>query len=178
MRKWSLLPMAVALMLPVAALADAASDLKKEVEANHVKAMKAFAKKDVKGMMAFVADDYSGVDMMGQKQNKAAVEKEMAGYIKDTKKVNSSSYTVSGVKVNGNKASGKAKFVLDALVVDTQGMMGAKGKAHRMKMDQDYAVTWVKRGGKWLLTSENPSGPPKMEVDGKPMSAGGPPPAP
>lgn len=162
---------AVLIALPLTASADEAANLKKQVEANHVKSMKSFAKGDVKGMMVYIADDYSGTNMMGQKQTKADVEKEMAGYMKETKKVNSSSYTVSDVKVNGSKASGKSVLKLDAVVIDNQGMMGPKGKTHRMKMEQPYTVTWKKSGGNWLVTSETPAGMPKMEIDGKAMSA-------
>jgi phosphoribosylanthranilate isomerase len=176
MRNRFLLSLLVA-ALPIAASADEAAELKRQVQANHVKSMKGFAKKDIKAVMAGVSDKYSGIGMTGQKVNKAGFQAEMQEHMRDTKKVNSSSYTLSDVKVNGNKASAKAKFKLDAIVVDSTGMMGKKGQTHRLQMDMDYDATWAKSGSKWLLTSENPTGPPNVLIDGKAMGAPAPSPA-
>src|SRR2546423_10453269 len=130
MRKRIVLPLVALVALPITALAaDDAASVKKAIVRTHVKAMtKAFQKKDVKVMMAIVADDYTGTDEMGHKMTKASMEKMMTSFMKDTEKVNSYSYSVSGLKVTGNKATGKSTFVMDAAVVDSQGMMGAQGK--------------------------------------------------
>lgn len=163
--------------LPAAALAaDDVASVKKAIVDSHIKAMtKAFQTKDVKVMMAIVADDYVGTDEMGHKVTKAAMEKMMTSFMKDTKKVNSYTYSVSGLKVTGNRATGRSTFVMDAAVVDSQGMMGEKGKTHRMKMEESYNCIWTKNRGVWQTSSETPGGQSKMELDGKPFNFGAPP---
>lgn len=164
-----------ALALPIFALADTPADVKKAVEANHVVAMKAFEKKDVKGFMAHVTDDYMATGMGGMKMNKAATEAQMREYAKDTKKVHSATYTVSGIKVHGDRATGVGVFKLDADVVDSSGMFGNKGKTIRMVMTDTNKTTWKKVGGKWKTASEETVGMPTMTVNGKPFNMGAPP---
>src|SRR5690349_16205824 len=94
-------------LVPMAALADdSPAEVKKQIEANFAKMIEAFKKHDIKGVMAVAADDYQG-EAMGQKVNKAQMEGMMKQYMAETKKVNSAKYTVTGLKVKGNSATGK-----------------------------------------------------------------------
>jgi ketosteroid isomerase-like protein len=169
MRKWSLVPLVAAMALPVAAFADSAASVENQVEASFQKSIAAFKKHDIKGFVAICADDYEGVGMDGKKINKAQMAAQMKEHMKSTKKVNSATYDVTDVKVKGNTATGKAKFNLDVILDDAEGMMGPKGKTHRMKMEEHYNMTWKKVGGKWLVSKEIPNGTAKMSVDGKPF---------
>jgi hypothetical protein len=173
MRK--LLALAVCALLPVGAFADTAAEVKKAAEANHAASMKAFVKKDVSVMMSNVTDDYMATGMGGMKMDKKAMEAQMKEYVKDTKKVHSATYTVTGIKVNGNTATGKAVFKLDADVMDSNGMFGHKGKTVRMVMEDTNMTTWKKVGGKWKTSAEVTTGMPKMTVNGKPFNMGAPP---
>jgi ketosteroid isomerase-like protein len=173
-----LLLAAMAIAVPVAASADDAAAVKKQADANYTKMMSAFMKKDAKGVMSVYADNFEGVGMMGQKVTKAQAEAEMKHHMADTKKINAAKFNITGLKVKGNNATGTVDFHLDCVTVDTQGMMGPKGKTHKLVMDDQSNVTWAKAGGKWLITKEAPTGKTKMMVDGKPFNPGAPPPAP
>jgi hypothetical protein len=167
MRNLLALSLIAALSLPICAVADDAATVKKQAEANHVKTMAAFAKKDVKGMMAYCSNDYEAVSPMG-KLNREQTAAMMKQYMQSTKKVYSNSYKVSDVKVSGNKATGKAVFTLDAQIMDAEGMFGIKGKSHRMKMEDTNKVTWTRSNGNWL-TSREEQVSSKMIIDGKPF---------
>jgi ketosteroid isomerase-like protein len=168
MRRWFVVPLALVIALPFAAAApDDTATVKKQIDAGISKMLAAFKKHDIKGVMAIAADDYEGVDETGKKVNKAQMEKQMKQYMAETQKINSMAETVSGLKVKGNTATGKTTFNLDAVITDSQGMMGPKGKTHAMKVEEYDNVTWTKSGGKWLISKESPAGPPKMELDGK-----------
>jgi ketosteroid isomerase-like protein len=172
----SLLVLAALCAIPTLAFADSTDAVKKAVEANYTTMMNGFKKKDIKAVMSIYDEKYVGVGMDGSKMSKKQLRATMQGYIKDTKKVNSASYSVAKLKVTGDKASGITTFKLDAQIHDSTGMMGEKGKDHHMEMVDYQKVTWAKKGGKWLITSEAPGGQaPVMNVDGKPMGA---PPAP
>lgn len=180
MRKCIVLPLVALVALPLAALAaDDAASVKKAIESSHVKTItQAIETKNVKVMMAIVAEDYTGTDQMGRKVTKATMEKMMTGFIKDTKKINTYRYSVSDLKVTGSKATGKSAFVMDVLWVDSQGTMGEKGNTHRMKVEASYNCTWSKKKGVWQTSSETPGGLSKMELDGKPLNLAAPPPTP
>ena len=175
MRMRFVVPIALALILPMVAGADDAASVKKKAEANYAKMKSAFTKKDLKGYMSAYADNFAGVGMMGQKAGKAQAEVEMKQHIADTQKINSAGFKVSDVKVKGDKATGKVDFHLDCVTLDSMGMMGAKGKSHRLVMDDQQNVTWTKAGGKWLIVKEAPTGISHMSVDGKPFNPGAPP---
>jgi hypothetical protein len=178
MRKWILAPIVATAMLPLASAADDAAAVKKQADANYAKMMSSFIKKDAKGVMAPYADSFEGVGMMGQKVTKAQAETEMKQHMADTKKVNVAKFNITGMKVNGDKATGAVGFHLDCVTVDNEGMMGPKGKTHKLVMDDQQNVTWSKTSGKWLIVKEAPTGKTKMMVDGKPFNPGAPPPAP
>lgn len=175
MRKWFVVPILAALALPLAAVADDAASVKKQIEANFAKTMAAFKKHDIKGVMANTADDFEGVGETGQKIDRKAMQAQMQGYMDTTKKVNSSKYTVSDMKVAGNKATGKTTFLLDAVVTDAQGTMGPKGKTHHLQVEEHTTVTWTKAGKTWMTSKEAPAGMPKMIVDGKAFNPMAPP---
>ena len=176
MRKWIALPAALVMVLALGALADDAA-VKKQLDSELTEMMAAFKKGDAKACMSIMADDYVGIGPQGEKVDKAAATAMMKKYMTDTKKINSSKFTIADLKVKGNSATCISTFNLDAVVVDNDGMMGEKGKTHRMQMVELTNVTWTKKGSKWLISKESPAGPPKMMVDGKPFNPG-PPPAP
>jgi hypothetical protein len=169
MRRLFVIPCAIALTVSSAALADDAAAVKKEILAGYTKRMEALKKRDIKGFIAFNADDYKGTSQ-GRTVTKAEVEADMKGYIADTNTINSYSYDVQNLKVNGKNATGKATFALDATVKDSQGMFGAKGKTHRLKFKQNFDTTYIKIGGDWKLSKEMELNPPKVTIDGKPFN--------
>jgi hypothetical protein len=178
MRRFSLVPLLALIALPAAAAPDNTAAVKKELESNFGKMMAAFKKHDIEGVASFAADDYMGDDGMGNKMNKAKMKAMMKQYMDETKKVNSANYAITGLKVMGNKATGKSTFVLDANVVDAQGMLGGKkGASHHMVMTENTNMTWTKTAKGWKVKGESPAAPPRMIVDGKPFNPG-PPPAP
>lgn len=178
MRRWFAVPVSIMLASPLVALADDVASVKKQVEADLAKSITAFKKHDIKGMSSMVADDYEGVGMDGKKMNKAQMQAQMKQYMNDTKKINSAKYSVAGLRLEGGKALGMTTFNLDAVVIDSQGMLGQKGKTHHMVIEEHTNVTWTKSGGGWKVSKEAAVGMPKMVIDGKPfnpMAMGGPP---
>ena len=166
MRKWFVISFTLAQSLSIAAMADDAA-VKKQIQADFNKAMAALQKHDMKGFMAFVANDYqfSSPEM---KVGKTYIEQTMKYYANGTNKIHSFSYDIADLKSSGNTATGKATFTLDSTVRDDQGVMGKLGKTHRMHYAQLFAATWVKSGGRWQRSREAMIGKPKMTVDGKP----------
>jgi ketosteroid isomerase-like protein len=176
MRRFSLVPLALVIALPLAAAPDNTAAVKKELEAGFSKMMAAFQKHDLEGVAAYAADDYQGDDGMGHKLNKAQMKAMMKQYMDETKKVNSAKFSIANLKVNGNAAMGKTTTTLDMNVVDAQGQLGKKGLSHHLVMTEFNNGTWTKTAKGWKVSKESPAGPPKMMVDGKPFNPQMPPP--
>jgi hypothetical protein len=160
----------LALLMSGAALADDSASVKKSLETSLNGIMASFKKKDIKGVVAPIADDYKGSGMMGEPQDKKTVTEQMKMHMATTKSIKTAKYTVSDVKVAGDKATAKLNFKLDAMVT----MMDPK-KAQHLQLEENTSSTWAKRGGKWLMTGDKPLSPAKMLVDGKPFNPGAPP---
>jgi len=161
----------LAFALPLSAGADTPAAANKGIMKGYDAMMAAFKKNDEAGVAATMTEDYQGVGMDGKKVDKAGAMKMMKHYMDTTKKVNSAVFSISGLKVKGDKAMGMTTFKLDAVVTDPDGTMGgAKGKTHKLKMTEMANVTWTKVGGAWLTSKETPAGQPKMIVDGKPFN--------
>ena len=122
--------------------------------------------------MAFTADDYQG-NNQGMKVDKKYVEQTMQMYKGDSNKINLYSYDIENLKVSGKKATGKATFKLDSTMLESQGMMGVRGKTHRMTYSQKFATTWTLSGNHWQRSKETSVGQSKMTMDGKPFNPGG-----
>lgn len=172
MKSWFALSFSLVLSVSNAAIVDGTATVKKQIQADFNQAMAALKNQDIKGFMTFTADDYQGNDQ-GMKVNKAYVEQTLQMYKGDANKINSYSFDIKNLKVSGKKATGRAIFKLDSTMLDSQGMMGEKGKTHRMTYAQVFATTWMKSAGHWQRSKETSVGQPKMSMDGKPFNPGG-----
>jgi hypothetical protein len=145
------------------ARADDAATVKKQIQAEYAKRITALKNHDIRGFMLMAADDYRGPGNL----NKSDIENSMEGFASPGMKINSYSYNVQHLKVNGDLATGKATFKFDTTMVDSQGMMGTKGQAHRMKADETFLTTYEKVDGRWKLSQETYLGQPRFWLDGK-----------
>jgi hypothetical protein len=177
MRRWSAVSFVLLLALSTAAIAEDSNTVRKQILADFNRAMVSLKRHDIKGFLAFVADDYAG-NSQGMKVNKAYVEQTMKPHLDGTNTIHAYSYDIENLKVSGARATGKATFTLDSTVLDSQGMMGAKGSTHRMTYAQTFDTTWTRTGNHWQRSRETSIGQPRITVDGKPFNPMAPPAAP
>jgi ketosteroid isomerase-like protein len=154
----------------------ARADDKSEIKGLFSKLSTAFKNKDSNGIFALCTPDFTEKNhgmVIDAKASRAQMEQMFAM----AKSVKECSFTPSKIDVKGGNATamsvGKSSFV----IVDNQGMFGAKGLTHKMTDTSTAKCTMVKEKGKWKfkqleMLTESPV------VDGKPMQMGGPPPPP
>ena len=84
-------------------------------------------------------------------------------------------WTISELKVSGNKAAYTSNYKFETASVDNAGMLGPKGKSHTMSGTGVQRIQMVKQGGKWLYNRLEVVSA-KMMMDGKPFNPQAPPP--
>jgi len=150
------------------------ADDKSEIKKLFTKLSTAFKNKDTNGIFALCTPDFTEKNhgmVIDAKASRAQMEQmfAMAKSIKDC------TFTPTKIDVTGSTATaasvGKSSFV----IVDSQGMFGAKGLTHNMTDTSTSKCTIVKDKGKWKfkqleMLTESPV------VDGKPLKMGGGPP--
>ena len=83
-------------------------------------------------------------------------------------------WTMSGLEVRGDKAAYTSNYKFETTSVDNAGMLGPKGKTHKMSGTGVQKVHMAKEGGKWLYSRlEGVSS--KLMMDGKPFNPQAPP---
>src|SRR5579872_6052431 len=78
-------------------------------------------------------------------------------------------WTMSGLEVRGDKATYTSNFNFETTSVDDAGMLGPKGKTHKMSGTGVQKLEMVKEGGKWLYSHLQVVSA-KMMMDGKPFN--------
>jgi hypothetical protein len=86
-------------------------------------------------------------------------------------------WTMSGLEVSGDKATYTSNFTFETTSVDNAGMLGPKGKTHKMGGAGVQKVQMVKESGKWLYNHLEAVSL-KMTMDGKLFNPQAPPPSP
>jgi hypothetical protein len=77
-------------------------------------------------------------------------------------------WTMSGLEVSGDRATYTSNFKFETTSLDSGGMLGPKGKTHKMSGTGVQKVQMVKEGGKWLYSRLEVVSS-KMMMDGKPF---------
>ena len=86
-------------------------------------------------------------------------------------------WTMSGLEVRGDKATYTSNFKYEMSSVDNAGMLGPKGKTHKMSGAGVQKLHMVKEGGKWLYSHQELVSAKTM-MDGKPFNPMAPPTSP
>jgi hypothetical protein len=139
--------LAAALAVSAAAATRAADNaaIQHQLQALHDRAVAAYQKKDVKGVMAYCAPDYISKGKDGKvrtREQMQALFKIQLGLLKSIEKI---SVRVGPVTTKGAEAT-------DILTFDLAGMLADKqGKVHRLVSRSTTRETWARVGSSWQL---------------------------
>lgn len=140
--------LAAALAASAAATTSRAADnaaIQQQLQALHDRAVVAYRKKDVKGVMAYCAPDYTSKGKDGKvrtREQMQALFKVQMGLLKSIEKI---SVRVGPVTTKGAEATDVLTFDLAGTLVDKQG------KAHRLASRSTNRETWFRAGSSWQL---------------------------
>ena len=135
----------------------------KAIKATHSKLLAAFKTKNADMIKSLFTKDFTQTANGMTFDRDQAVAQMTQGAA--TSKVE---WTMSGLRVSGDKASYRSNFKFETASVD------AKGKSHKMSGTGVQKVQMVKEGGKWLY-SRLEALSSKMMMDGKPFNPQAPP---
>jgi ketosteroid isomerase-like protein len=161
---------AVVLALSTGARADGKAD-EAAIRKMMAKLETAFAKKDIKTIMALSTPDFTE-KAMGQTMTAAQAKAELEQEFKNTTAVHKMEMKVSKIEFKNGTAIVNTVDASDSTMADPQGQMGKKGASHRMAMTGTGRATCVKVKGEWKVKMYEEL-TMKMTMDGKPFNPGG-----
>jgi hypothetical protein len=147
-----------------------ADDAKAQIEAGNKVIHQAMMKKDLvaleKAFRASCTKDFVYMEN-GQKQNFETMLNNMKMGISSMKKITKAGSKILTLKVKGNTAVGTTEHTMEGIMPP-----GDDKKEHKMGFGGVAEETYVKKGGKWMM-SKMVWKSQKMTMDGKPMPGGG-----
>lgn len=149
------------------ALADANTDAKKALQALYDKTDAATAKKDIKGLTAYLAPDFQVLsDKGGKAMNLEQAKSQMGMVFKQVQSFKAKS-VVQKVTLKGSTATVTVKQNVTAAIMNPQ-----TGKPSKLLMDVVAEDIWVKSGAGWKEKSSK-SISTKQSLDGKSIAGPG-----
>ena len=146
----------------------ASSDLQRRVNAEMAKYVAALKKKDAKTCEAILranfAPDYKATDLKGKVTGLDDMISQEKMHMAMIKNVQSATLKVSNVKINGDRATSKGHFVMNATVGDQKNA----GATHKLHVSSSWDANFRKKSGKWWVQSDKTTSE-KVTMDGKPL---------
>lgn len=141
-------------LVATGALASEASELRAHIQRAMNRYVAAFKKKDMRVQESVLRANFSpgfkAIDMKGKKSNlnqMIQMQLENNASIRSVKRI---SLNVSGIRVRGNKATGRGSFMLDAMIPNP----GNPDKLSRLRVDSRWNMTLAKKKGKWWVIQD------------------------
>ena len=146
----------------------ASADLQRRVNAEMTKYVAALKKKDAKTCEAILranfAPDYKATDLKGKVTGLEDMISQEKMHIAMIKNVQSATLKVSNVKINGDRATAKGHFVMNATVGDQK----TPSAIHKLHVSSSWDANFRKKSGKWWVQSDKTTSE-KVTMDGKPL---------
>ena len=147
--------------------------VRKALEGEYAKFVRAFRSKDAKGAQAHMADDYRRKDANGTIVTKQQIIREQAGSLNNFQTITKQTVTIQSITGSDSSPVATTKAHLEGTLKDPEGRMGPKGKVHTIIFDGVYIDHWTKTAAGWKVKMTEISTPPHVVIDGKQTSPPG-----
>jgi hypothetical protein len=145
------------------ARADATSDARKAIQAAYDKSNAAAAKKDLAGVLASHASDFTYTDKSGKKQDLSAMKTQMGQVFQASKEISGKS-VIQSISLKGGSATVTVDETGSMVLVNPQN----PDQTVKLEVEAKSEDLWAKTGKGWRIKSSREISS-KQLINGKPF---------